>query len=155
MPPAEGYEAPKRFQENPALIWQKRYYWLLAFSGVLIPYAIAGWDGVLLAGFFRMAFGWHVIWSVNSLCHIFGSHATKASGKAYDTRKARNFPLWCFFSILALLSGGEFWHANHHAQQKSAYLGWRWFELDPGKWVVWILEKLGLVQDITLPQAIE
>ena len=70
---------------------------------------------------------------------------------ARKTRRARNFPLWCLFSTLALLSWGEFWHANHHARQRSAFFGWRWFEFDPGKWFIKIAEKMGLVWDVETP----
>lgn len=139
------YPRPKRFREDASLTWQKRYYLPLALCGFAIPYLIAGWNGVLLAGFFRVVICWHITWSVNSFCHVFGSHAVDASGKIFETGTARNFPLWCLFSIFAVLSWGEFWHANHHARQRSAYLGWRWYEFDPGGWAIRIAKKFGIV----------
>ena len=154
IPAAPGYEAPQHFRRNPALLWQKKYYWWLALSGLVFPYALAGWDGVLLAGFFRIVFVWHIIWSINSLCHIFGSPATSESGKVLKTQNARNFPLWCLFGVFGFISGGESWHANHHARQKSAYLGWRWYEIDPGRWAIAFFKKLGLVSDVRLPEKI-
>jgi stearoyl-CoA desaturase (Delta-9 desaturase) len=49
---------------------------------------------------------------------------------------------------LALPSMGEAWHHNHHAFPRSAVHGLGRFELDPASWVIWVMEKLGLVWDV-------
>jgi len=43
---------------------------------------------------------------------------------------------------------GEAWHHNHHAFPRSAVHGLGRFELDPSSWVIWTMEKLGLVWDV-------
>ncbi len=149
--PVANYQTPLRFRKDPSLIWQKRYYLPLALSGFALSFFTAGWDGVYL-GFLRVVLAWHVTWGVNSLCHMFGTHAVDGSGHALDTRYARNFPLHCVLNIFALISGGEFWHGNHHAHQGSAYLGWRWYEFDPGRWVIQLMEHLRLAWNVRIPQ---
>ena len=147
-----NYVSPTRFREDTSLRWQKRYYGIFAASGLVIPYLAAGWDGLLLAGFFRIVAEWHVIWSVNSLCHMIGSHATDAAGNRLESRNARNFPLHCLYGTLGLLSFGEFWHAEHHTEQGSARLGKKWYQLDPGWYSVLLAEKLGLVWNVQRPK---
>ena len=56
----------------------------------------------------------HVTWSVNSVCHFFGS-------RRFDIEDQSTNVGW-----LALFSLGESWHHNHHAFPRSAYHGLRW-----------------------------
>src|SRR6185503_1643119 len=61
---------------------------------------------------------WHITWSINSVTHLWGY-------RSYETgENSRNN--W----IVALMSNGEGWHNNHHADQRSAAHGHRWWELD-------------------------
>lgn len=83
---------------------------------------------------------WHITWSVNSLTHLWGyrSYAT--------SEESRNN--W----FVALVSNGEGWHNNHHAQPTSATNWHRWWEFD-GIWLgILLLERLGLAWDVKLPQ---
>lgn len=52
---------------------------------------------------------------------------------------------------VALLSFGEGWHNAHHAFPYSARHGLEWWELDITWWIIWSLEKVGLVWDVQLP----
>ena len=76
----------------------------------------------------------HVTFSINSICHFWGRRSFKV------TDESRNV------GFLSLISFGESWHNNHHAFPSSAFHGMsrREVALDPGAWVVTILEKLGL-----------
>ena len=49
---------------------------------------------------------------------------------------------------MALVSGGEGWHNNHHANPVSARHGLVWYEVDPNYWGIWLLSKLGLARKI-------
>ena len=66
----------------------------------------------------------HVTWSINSICHFFGS-------RRFDTDDQSTNVFW-----LALPSLGEAWHHNHHAFPRSAFHGLRWYELDPSGWLI-------------------
>jgi stearoyl-CoA desaturase (delta-9 desaturase) len=51
-----------------------------------------------------------------------------------------------------LLTFGEGWHNNHHADQRSARHGHKWYEFDASWWTIRTLERLGLVWDVIGPK---
>ena len=145
------YERPAQFrtsarmEADPIARWQRRWYVPLALASFAIPFAVAGWDGLLVAGFLRVVIVLHITWSVNSLCHKWGRPATDSVGNAYLADDSRNNRL---VEVLAL---GEGYHANHHAQPTCAFHGWRRFSFDPSKWVIQSLEALGLAWGVRRP----
>lgn len=83
---------------------------------------------------------WHITWSVNSLAHIWGY-------QNYDTKdNSRNN--W----FVAWISNGEGWHNNHHADQRSAVHGHRWWEFDLTWQTIRILEWVGLAKNVIRPR---
>jgi stearoyl-CoA desaturase (delta-9 desaturase) len=97
---------------------------------------IGGWygfvSGLVWGGAVRIFLLHHVTWSINSICHFWGR-------RRYDSRDESRNVWW-----LSWLSFGESWHNNHHAFPTSAFHGLRRFEIDPGGWLIWTLEKCGL-----------
>lgn len=155
MPDLEG---------DRVVLWQKRYYVRLLLTGFLLP-AIAVaiersylsgldpegllravWEGVLLAGFARTALFMHTTWSVNSLCHLFGSQVKDAHGNPLTSDDSRNN------FLLAPFTFGEGWHNNHHVFPACAFLGWKASQFDPGKIVLKGMRRLGWVWDINEPE---
>ena len=66
--------------------------------------------------------------------YLGGSAAVNAIGHHFGRRPYPNGAgnlQW-----LAFLTAGEGLHNNHHAAPTSAKLSHRWFEIDPGWWVV-------------------
>jgi stearoyl-CoA desaturase (delta-9 desaturase) len=117
----------------------------LVVAGLLIPalagFAISGTlagaaTGLLWGGLVRVFFVHHVTWSVNSVCHYFGS-------RRFDTADRSTNVFW-----LALPSLGESWHHNHHAFPRSATHGLRWYELDPSAVIIRALARAGLAWDV-------
>ena len=51
---------------------------------------------------------------------------------------------------MALLTGGEGWHNNHHANPVSARHGLAWYEFDPNYYGIWLLQKLGLAKRVQI-----
>ncbi|MDQ3162655.1 MAG: acyl-CoA desaturase [Actinomycetota bacterium] len=101
---------------------------------------IGGWYG-FFAGLFwggavRIFLLHHVTFSINSICHYWGR-------RRFASRDESRNVWW-----LSWLSFGESWHNNHHAFPTSAFHGLRKLEIDPGGWVIWTLEKLGLAWDV-------
>jgi len=87
----------------------------------------------------RVALLHHVTWSINSICHTFGS-------EEFEVRdKSRNVA-W-----LAIASFGESWHNLHHADPTCARHGALKGQLDPSARVIWVLEKLGWAYDVRWP----
>ena len=129
---------------DPAQRWLSKYHWLpLTLSGFAqlgIGYALAGVKGaigMLLWGtFLRVVIGLHSTWLVNSATHLFG-------GRRFETKDESRNSWW-----VALLTGGEGWHNNHHAHPVSARHGLVWYEFDVNYYGIWILEKLGLAKKV-------
>jgi stearoyl-CoA desaturase (delta-9 desaturase) len=128
------------------LVWLSKYHWIpLTASGVALfgfGWIWGGWKnavGMLLWGaFLRVTLGLHSTWLVNSATHLWGS-------RRFATRDDSRNNWW-----VALVSGGEGWHNNHHAHPVAARHGLRWYEIDPNFYGIWILSKLGLARKIKL-----
>jgi stearoyl-CoA desaturase (delta-9 desaturase) len=108
-----------------------------ALGFVLSGFTVAGaLTGLLWGGFVRIFLLHHVTWSINSICHFWGTRRF-----AVDDHSTNVF--W-----LALPSLGEAWHHNHHAFPRSAVHGLRRVEPDPSAWVIAAMERLGLAWDV-------
>ncbi|QDU55167.1 acyl-CoA desaturase [Aeoliella mucimassa] len=84
----------------------------------------------------RMFYVMHVTWFVNSVTHMWGY-------RNYETNDDSTNLWW-----VGLLAFGEGWHNNHHAHQRVAAQGHKWWEIDPTYWAILTLEKLGLAWDV-------
>lgn len=138
----------KDLQADPVARSVDRYFFLWVAIGIGLP-ALAGglltmsWLGALLGmlwgGLVRVFLVHHVTWSVNSVCHLWGS-------RPYQSRDhSRNNP------IVGVLAMGEGWHNNHHAFPSSARHGLSWWQFDLSYIVIWTLQKLGLVWAVRVP----
>ena len=116
--------------------------------GVLIPAALGGlltgtWLGVvtglLWGGLARIFLVHHVTWSINSICHLWGSRPFRTGDHSRN-----NF-------IFGALGFGEGWHNNHHAFPSSARFGLRWWQIDLGYWFICVLAWLGLASRVKTP----
>jgi stearoyl-CoA desaturase (Delta-9 desaturase) len=123
------------------------FHWLVVLS-LALP-ALGGFlltggtvkgalTGLLWGGFVRIFLLHHVTWSINSICHFFGTRRFAVEDHSTNV-------FW-----LALPSFGEAWHHNHHTFPRSAEHGLaRWEKLmDPSAAVIRVLEKLGLVWNV-------
>lgn len=116
--------------------------------GLLIP-AIAGglitrtWTGVFLGflwgGLVRVFLIHHVTWSINSVCHLWGTRPFECGDESRN-----NF-------VCGILAFGEGWHNNHHAFPNSARHGLRWWQLDLSFLLISLLEHLGLAWRVRVP----
>jgi len=89
----------------------------------------------------RTVWVWHITWSVNSMTHLFGY-------RNYETTDdSRNN--W----LVTLLTAGEGWHNNHHADPASASVQHRWWEIDINYYVICLFGKLGLATNIIPPRS--
>ena len=116
--------------------------------GMLIPAALGGlltwsWMGVLLGfiwgGLVRVFLGHHITWSVNSVCHIWGSQPFKSNDESRNN------------ALLGIVTFGESWHNNHHAFPTSARHGLRWWEIDLSYLAIKGMSLVGLAREIRVP----
>jgi stearoyl-CoA desaturase (delta-9 desaturase) len=117
--------------------------WVLA--GLALPFGlgvlltgtlIGGLTGLLWGGVVRIFCLHHATFSINSLCHFFGT-------QQYETGDESRNLAW-----LALPTLGEAWHNNHHAFPTSARHGLGRWQLDPSAAVIFALERCGLAWDV-------
>ena len=131
--------------DDPMIRFVDRTFVVWVLAGLAVPFGL-GWaiggsfhaalTGLLWGGLVRMFLLHHVTYSINSLCHYFGR-------RDYETGDESRNLAW-----LAPLSFGESWHNNHHAFPTSARHGLRIWQVDPGAWLIWGLEKTGLAWDV-------
>jgi len=87
----------------------------------------------------RTVLAWHLSWSINSLTHLWGY-------RNYDTPDNSRNNL-----LIGLLTNGEGWHNNHHADPRSARHGHSWREPDVAWLTIRALAALGLARKVALP----
>jgi stearoyl-CoA desaturase (delta-9 desaturase) len=138
----EDYSSVRDLAADPLVMFQHKYYMPLAvlFAAVLPGLIGALWGdwigGVLVAGFLRLALQWHATFSVNSFAHLIGRQPYDKHGTARDSL------------VVALMTMGEGYHNFHHRFQSDYRNGIRWFHLDPTKWFVWSMSKMGVTRDL-------
>jgi stearoyl-CoA desaturase (Delta-9 desaturase) len=81
----------------------------------------------------------HVTWSINSVCHFFGSQPFEARDESRN-----NWPL-------ILFAFGESWHNNHHAFPTSARHGLLAGQFDLSWVVIRTMKWLRLARNVRLP----
>jgi stearoyl-CoA desaturase (delta-9 desaturase) len=134
--------------EDPIVAFVSRTFWLWVFLGLALPALIAGlvtmtWTGALLGliwgGLVRLFIVHHMTWSINSVCHIWGSRTYRSHDESRNN------------VIFGIVSFGEGWHNNHHAFPTSARHGLAWWQFDMSWMIIRTLELLGLAWKVRLP----
>jgi stearoyl-CoA desaturase (delta-9 desaturase) len=138
----------KDLLKDPIILQINRFYLGWVLLGFAAPAAISGllnqsWWGVahglLWGGFVRTFLVHHIIWSINSVTHLYGR-------RPFSTKENSTNNVW-----IALPSGGESWHNNHHAFPQSAKFGLMWWQADIGWWCIQLMCQFGWVWDVKVP----
>ena len=98
--------------------------------------AYTGWSFVFWGMFVRLVYVLHVTWFVNSATHLWGYRTYETSDDSKN--------LWW----VGILAFGEGWHNNHHAFQRMAKSGHKWWEIDVTYWAILAMEKVGLAWNV-------
>jgi fatty-acid desaturase len=132
---AMGKYAPD-LMKDPFYVWLNNYHWvpLTVLGGLLL--AFGGLPMFLWGICFRVVFGLHATWAVNSATHMWGS-------RRFNTRDDSRNSWW-----VALITFGEGWHNNHHAHPTSARHGLAWYEFDISWISLKLLKAFGLAKSI-------
>jgi stearoyl-CoA desaturase (delta-9 desaturase) len=144
---ASAHRYAKEMVEDRTMRKLSRAFPWFALATFVLPFLLGlaltqtltgGLTAMLWGGLVRVMVLHHVTWSINSVCHFFGTRRF-----ALEDHSTNVF--W-----LALPSLGEAWHHNHHAFARSAYHGLRPWEalLDPSGWVIRAMERTGLAWDV-------
>ncbi len=139
--------APDLLRDRSIVIVSKLFA-VFTLTSLLLPALIGGlWGGsfeaaleaFFWAGLVRISLLHHTTWSINSICHTFGS-------RPFKTRD-RSTNVW----PLAILSMGESWHNLHHAEPTCARHGVQRGQIDTSAALIKGFEKLGWATDVRWP----
>ena len=106
----------------------------------ILGFAWGGWisalGAFLIAGVARVVILQHCTFCINSLCHYLGTRPYSSRCTARDS--------W----LMAIVTLGEGYHNYHHEFQHDYRNGVKPWQIDPTKWIIWMLSKLGLVSKL-------
>ncbi len=131
--------------EDRGMRFIHRTFALWVAVGIAIPAVIGlavtgttrgAFEAALWGGPVRIFLGHHVTWSINSVCHFFGTRRFAVEDHSTNV-------FW-----LSALSMGESWHHNHHAFPRSAFHGLRSWEIDPTGWVIRGMRRVKLAWNV-------
>ena len=147
-------ESPKRdYTDQVVADWasnylvqlQHRYYVPVAIIGgfgipLLIGYMAGDVWGCFFAGaFLKMVAQRHFTSLVNSAAHFkhwFSSQPYTNRGSSQDS------------PLISLGTFGEGYHNRHHAAPKDYRSTEKWYQFDPGKWLIYFFSKIGITRNL-------
>ena len=133
------WPAIKDFARYPELRWINKYHLIPAITLAVLCFLLGGWLWLVWGFFVSTVALYHGTFSVNSLAHMWGSRRY-ATGD--DSRN--NF-------LIALWTGGEGWHNNHHHYMASVKQGFYWWEIDFSYYALRMMSWVRLVWDLRVP----
>lgn len=142
------YDAAKDLLRDPVIAWLDRFFFIPQFAVAGLLLGLGWWIGGPRVGLSWLVWGtalrtvivYHGTWFVNSASHTWGY-------RNFETTDDSRNNWW-----VAALAFGEGWHNNHHAQQRSAAHGMRWFEIDPTWYIIRGMEFVGLARKVVRPK---
>jgi stearoyl-CoA desaturase (delta-9 desaturase) len=138
----------KDLRADPILCAVDRQFVLWVVVGLVLPALLGGLIsfsftgallGLLWGGLVRILIVHHLTWSVNSVCHLWGSRPFECGDHSRNN------------VVVGVLGLGEGWHNNHHAFPTSARHGLRWWQLDLSYIFIRALALVGLARDLRIP----
>ena len=129
----QGREYGKDLYDDRLIRTIDRLYLLWVVLTLGLPFLLGYWiggsvdaglEGLVWGGLIRIFAYQHATFSVNSICHMFGSQDYRSRDEARNNR------------LVAVLVFGEGWHNNHHAFPASARHGLDRGQFDVSWWVI-------------------
>jgi len=129
-------------EKKSAIKFQNKYYWQVAiFLSFILPLLIGllynrPIGGLLWGGFLRVTLVHHGTFFINSLCHFLGKKDYELNTTAKDS--------W----FMAFFTFGEGYHNYHHKFQWDYRNGIKWYNYDPGKWIIKFLSLFNITHSL-------
>jgi stearoyl-CoA desaturase (delta-9 desaturase) len=136
---ATRYDRIPDFARFPELRWIEKYNWIGPWSLAGATFLLFGLRGLVVGFLLSTVLLWHGTFLVNSLAHVFGR-------RRYVTHDSSRNSL-----LIALVTGGEGWHNNHHYLPSSTRQGFFWWEIDLTYYALVALRAIGIVHDLHKP----
>ena len=141
-PNKRDYSNVEDLAADPLVKLQHRFFLPIAiFMGFVFPMLLGAlwgdaWGGLMIAGALRIVFNQQMTFCINSVCHVFGKRTYSNQQSARDN--------W----VTALFTYGEGYHNFHHQFAVDYRNGIRFYDFDPGKWLIQILAFFGWATDL-------
>jgi stearoyl-CoA desaturase (delta-9 desaturase) len=139
-PENRPYRNSVDLKNDRLVMWQEKYYLPLALvMSFGLPMALGAlfgrpMGGLIWGGAVRLVVVHQVTFMINSVAHTFGRKTYSKTATARDN------------NLLALFTFGEGYHSYHHAFAGDYRLGVKWYQYDPGKWLIRTLNGMGLAK---------
>jgi len=133
---------------DPDLVLVDRLFVPCCVLTLALPFAIGWlWTGtiagavgtLLIAGVVRVGLTHNFTWSINSVCHRFGTRPFQTRDRSANV------------ALLAPFTMGESWHNNHHAFPRLARHGVDAGQLDSSAAMIRLFERLGWATEVQWP----
>jgi stearoyl-CoA desaturase (delta-9 desaturase) len=136
---ATDWDAIKDFSRFPELRLLNSYHLIPPILLAVSLFLIGGWHWLVWGFFVSTVALYHGTFSVNSLSHLWGSRRFPTTDQSRN-----NF-------LIALWTGGEGWHNNHHHYMASVKQGFYWWEVDFSYYILRLMSWVKLVSDLRVP----
>jgi stearoyl-CoA desaturase (delta-9 desaturase) len=133
------WEKIKDFAKFPELVWLNTYWLGVYIAMCVIVLLTLGLQYLVWGCFIATLISMHITFSVNSLLHLWGRRTYKTADQSRN-----NY-------FLAILTLGEGFHNNHHYYPASAAQGFHWWQIDITYYILWMLQKVGIVWGLRKP----
>lgn len=130
------------YGKDPLIRFQHKYYYPIAIGvAFALPAGIAAlwgdsWGGFFLAGLGVVVINHQFTFSINSFAHWLGRQPYSDKHTARDSH------------FLAFFNYGEGYHNYHHEFPNDYRNGIRWYQWDPTKWLIRMLNLVGLTRNL-------
>jgi stearoyl-CoA desaturase (delta-9 desaturase) len=134
-------EGVQDLQRDPLIRWQHRYHFWIGAAVALIPVYVGlatgnVWGHLVMGLLLRIVLTHHSTFLINSAAHRWGTQPYSDANSARDN------------GLLAPLTFGEGYHNFHHMWQWDYRNAARWYQWDPGKWLISAFAWVGLAKGL-------
>ena len=133
------YNIPKKDTKDPLILWLHKTWHLYYLGFMLLLYLVFDFNTMLVITCLRTSLIILGHWYIGYASHKYG----------YSRYKIKNADESGYNDmLLGLISFGEGFHNNHHSHPSSAKFSMKWYEIDFGWTLVWLLQKLNIIYDV-------
>jgi len=140
------FEIEASIANDPVISWMERTWMWQQLPWAILFFALGGWGWVFWGICSRVTVSILGHWIIGYFAHNRGHKSWYVSGAAVQGHN---------IAWTSLLTMGECWHNNHHAFPGSAKFGLEAGQWDPGWWVLLLLQRIGLANNLNTPDQID
>lgn len=133
------YNIPTKDLNDPMILWLSKTWYIHYATFMISLYFLLGLNSMLIATSLRTSLIILGHWYIGFASHKYG----------YSRYTIKNADESGYNDILlGLISFGEGFHNNHHSHPTSAKFSMKWYEIDFGWILIWLLAKLNIIRHV-------